>query len=158
MKSFRRLLISLCNASRDESGQTDIDAAKADATELLRAGELRFGTDESTFNRILCQRNYEQLKLICKEYHAITGHSLEEAIKNEFSGDVEDGLMAIIRCVNSKAEFFAKQLHKSMAGLGTTDKQLIRIVVTRCEIDMVEIKAAFERMFGKSLKSFIKVH
>lgn len=116
--SFKRLLVSLCTANRDESGATDIDAAKADATELLRAGELRAGTDESVFNSILCQRNYQQLRLIFKEYETMTGHSMEKAIENEFSGDIKDGLVAIFRCVNNKAEFFAHQLMKSMKGLG----------------------------------------
>lgn len=154
--SFKRLLVSLCTARRDESGVTDVDAAKADATELLRAGELRFGTDESVFNAVLCSRNYEQLKLVFREYETITGHPFEQAIKNEFSGDIQDGLLAIYRCVNNKAEFFARQLHKSMAGLGTNDRQLIRLIVTRCEIDMTEIKGAFERIFKETLKSFIK--
>ncbi|XP_070506542.1 annexin B11-like isoform X2 [Chironomus tepperi] len=154
--NFKRLLVSLLNANRDESGIVDPEKAKADATQLLRAGELRVGTDESVFNSILCQRNYEQLRLIFKEYEVMTGHSFEKALKNEFSGDVKDGFVAIFRCVTNKAEFFAHQLHKSMKGLGTNDRQLIRLVVTRCEIDMVEIKEAFERLFGESLKSMIK--
>jgi len=154
--NFKRLLVSLCTANRDESGATDVERAKADATALLRAGELMFGTDESVFNSILCQRNYIQLKLIFREYEQMTGHSFEKAIENEFSGDVKDGFLAIFRCVNDKAEFFAHQLMKSMKGLGTNDRQLIRLVVTRCEIDMTEIKAAFERLFGESLKECIK--
>ena len=116
--AFKRLLVSLCTANRDESAGTDPDKAKADATALLRAGELMFGTDESVFNSILCQRNYEQLKLIFREYEVMTGHSFETAIKNEFSGDVKDGFVAIFRCVNNKAAFFAHQLMKSMKGLG----------------------------------------
>lgn len=157
--NFKRLLVSLCCANRDESGVTDPEKAKADATALLRAGELQMGTDESVFNSILCQRNYEQLKLIFKEYETMTGHSFEKAIDNEFSGtesDIRDGFKAIFRCVNNKAEYFAHQLHKSMKGLGTNDRQLIRLVVTRCEIDMTEIKEAHERIFGESLKSMIK--
>lgn len=39
---------------------------------------------------------------------------------------------------------------------GTNDRQLIRLVVTRCEIDMVEIKEAFERLFNESLRDCIK--
>lgn len=66
------------------------------------------------------------------------------------------GMSYIFRCLNNKADFFAHQLHDAMEGLGTNDQKLIRLIITRCEIDMVEIKGAFQRMFGKSLKSFIK--
>lgn len=63
--NFKRLLVSLCAGGRDESGIVDHDAANRDATELLRAGELRVGTDESTFNMVFCQRNFGQIKLVC---------------------------------------------------------------------------------------------
>lgn len=87
----------------------------------------------------------------------MTGHGLEQAIRNEFSGDIMDGLMAILQCTSNKAEFFASRLKKSMAGIGTNDQQLIRVIVTRCEIDLNDIKAAFERLYGKALRSWIKV-
>lgn len=64
--NFKRLLVSLCAGNRDESGLVDHDAASRDATELLRAGELRAGTDESTFNMVFCQRNFAQLKLVSR--------------------------------------------------------------------------------------------
>ena len=58
-------------------------------------GELRLGTDESVFNAILCSRSYPQLQQIFNEYQRLTGHDIEKAIKNEFSGDIESGLLAI---------------------------------------------------------------
>lgn len=106
---------------------------------------------------VLCQRNYNQLRLIFDEYQRITGHDIEKAIKNEFSGDSEEGLLAIIRSVRNQAGFFAKKLHESMKGMGTNDRQLIRIVVTRCEIDMGEIKKQYAAKYGESLADAIKV-
>lgn len=53
------------------------------------------GTDESTFNLILATRSFAQIRLMLHEYERITGHQLEKAIQNEFSGDVEAGLLAV---------------------------------------------------------------
>lgn len=44
-----------------------------------------------------------------------------------------------------------------MKGLGTDDSRLIRLVVTRCEVDMGEIKNVFVRQYGESLEDFISV-
>jgi len=59
--------------------------------------------------------------------------------------------------VRDKSVYFAKRLHESMAGFGTNDRALIRIVSTRCEIDMVDIKNAYITLFGKSLEADIGV-
>ena len=41
-------------------------------------------------------------------------------------------------------------------GLGTDDDTLIRVVVTHCEVDMVQIKQEFQRLYGKTLESYIQ--
>ncbi|XP_017878648.1 annexin B9-like isoform X1 [Ceratina calcarata] len=153
--NFKRLMVSLCCANRDESRDVNRAAALEDAKNLLMAGELRFGTDESMFNAILVQRSIPQLRQIFNEYEGITGHSIETAIDNEFSGDIKKGLLAIVKCVKNRAGFFAEQLYKSMKGFGTDDDRLIRLVVTRCEEDMGEIKEEFKRQYNESLEDFI---
>lgn len=43
-------------------------------------------------------------------------------------------------------------------GAGTDDNTLIRAMVSRSEVDMMDIRVAFRRMFACSLHSMIKVH
>jgi len=44
-----------------------------------------------------------------------------------------------------------------MKGAGTKDERLLRVIVSRCEIDMVQIKQAFQRDYKQSLADFISV-
>ena len=46
-------------------------------------------------------------------------------------------------------------LHKSMKGIGMRDEILIRVIVTRAEIDMQNIKAEFSREYNKRLEDMI---
>uniref|UniRef100_A0A8C9WIZ0 Annexin n=1 Tax=Scleropages formosus TaxID=113540 RepID=A0A8C9WIZ0_SCLFO len=154
---FCRVLVSLLTAGRDESTTVNEVQAVQDAKELYEAGEARWGTDEVKFLTVLCVRNRNHLLQVFEEYRKISGRDIEDSIKREMSGCLEDVLLAIVRCMKSKTGFFAERLYKSMKGLGTTDSILIRVMVSRAEIDMVDIKAEFLKMYGKTLYSFIKV-
>lgn len=153
---FRRLLISMCNASREEGVTPDPSRARNDAHHLQQAGVQRWGTDESVFNQILASQSYDQLLLVFREYNALTNQTIVEAISKEMSGDLRKGFLAIVKCVYNIPFYFAEKLYKSMKGAGTKDKTLIRIIVSRCEVDMVQIKEEFVRNYKTPLESFIQ--
>ncbi|XP_069741498.1 annexin A11-like isoform X6 [Narcine bancroftii] len=152
---FERLLVSLVQGNRDESQNVDLTLVKRDAQDLYNAGEGRMGTDESKFNAILCSRNRSHLKAVFEEYRQVCKYDIEKTIAREMSGNLERGMVAVVKCLRNTQGFFAERLYKSMKGLGTDDKTLIRIMVSRCEVDMLDIRAEFKRMYGKSLYSFI---
>ena len=63
--------------------------------DLYAAGEGKLGTDESKFNQILCMRSYDHLRVVFDEYSTLSKRTIEKAISNEMSGDIETGLLAI---------------------------------------------------------------
>ena len=56
-----------------------------------------------------------------------------------------------------KVEYYADCLYDSMQGAGTDDKTLIRIVVSRSELDLGAIKAKYLEKYGKTLDHSIEV-
>jgi len=153
---FRRLCISLLTGNRMEGQPVNLQKAQQDANELYQAGEKVLGTDESKFNQILCSQSFEQLRVVFEEYRKLAKKGLDQAVKSEMSGDLEKGMLAIVGVVENKHRYFAERLYHSMKGAGTKDDTLIRVIVTRCEIDMVQIKMEFQRTFGQTLESFIQ--
>ncbi|XP_033733244.1 annexin A6-like [Pecten maximus] len=153
--NLKRLLVSQVQANRDESKEVDRNKAKQDAKALYEAGEKKWGTDESRFNVILVSRSYPQLRATFDEYDKLSKKDFEEVLKSEMSGDLLSGMKTIVRCVRNKAGHFARQLQKTMKGIGTDDDTLVRVVVSRCEIDMVQIKEAFESLAGQTLQQYI---
>uniref|UniRef100_A0A8C9VCL7 Annexin n=1 Tax=Scleropages formosus TaxID=113540 RepID=A0A8C9VCL7_SCLFO len=152
---FRRLLVSLAQGNRDERETVDISLAKQDAQMLYNAGENKLGTDESKFNAILCSRSKAHLRAVFHEYQQMCGRDIENSIAREMSGDLESGMLAVVKCIKNTPAYFAERLYKSMKGLGTKDRTLIRIMVSRSEVDMLDIRQEFVKNYGKSLYSYI---
>lgn len=149
---FRRLLVSLLAAGREtDEWFADEDRAREDAQKFFEAGADRWGTDEAELNAILCLRSYCQLIETFRAFEEIAGKTIEESIEEECSGDLKDGYLAIVQCVRDKPGFFAKRINDCVAGFGTNDSDLIRLIVSRSEIDMEEIADAYQAKFETSL-------
>ncbi|GFY37168.1 annexin-B12 [Trichonephila inaurata madagascariensis] len=72
-------------------------------------------------------------------YEKIAGHSFKEAIKAEFVGDIRYSLLALVESIENRPAFFASQLHEALNGPKTDDTTLIRILVSRSEVDLADI-------------------
>ncbi|XP_019860794.1 PREDICTED: annexin A7-like [Amphimedon queenslandica] len=153
---FKRLLVSMCQGAREETATVDMARATREANELYQAGEKKWGTDESKFNQILALRSFPQLRATFQEYTKISQRDILNSIDREMSGDLKEGFKTVVMCVRNRPGYFAEKLYKSMKGAGTDDSTLIRIVVTRSEIDMVEIKREFLNKYHKTLSKMIE--
>ncbi|XP_022155373.1 annexin D5-like [Momordica charantia] len=147
----KKLLLAYVSIPRYEGPEIDKDSVEKDSEALYKAGEKRWGTDEDKFIKIFSERSSAHLAAVNLAYKNSHGHSLKKAIKNETSGNFMQGLLAIVRCAENSALYFAKILHKAMKGLGTDDHTLIRVIVSRVEIDMQYIKTEYQRKYKKTL-------
>ncbi|KAL6862443.1 hypothetical protein ACP4OV_016784 [Aristida adscensionis] len=151
----QRLLLAYLAVPRYEGPEVDPSAVALDARALFDAGERRLGTDERAFIRVFSERSWAHMAAVAAAYHHMYGRPLESAVKAETSGNFGYGLLTVLRCAESPARYFAKVLHKAMKGLGTSDSTLIRVVVTRAEIDMQYIKHEYHRLYKRSLADAI---
>jgi len=146
---FERLLQSQCNAGREES--YDDNDAEEDAQAIFEAGEAELGTNESKLLSILCQRSYRHLRKVFRKYEDISENPIEAAIENEVSGGLKDGLLAIISFAKFPPIFFAEQLNNAISGGGTDEDTLTRIIVSRSEVDLANIKYMYNQKYEQSL-------
>ncbi|CAB1325606.1 unnamed protein product [Coregonus sp. 'balchen'] len=124
--------------------------------ELFAAGEGKVGTDEEKFINILGNRSHEHLRLVFDAYKKLSGNDIEGSIEGETTGNLENLMLAVVKCAKSVPAYFAESLNGSMRCAGTDDQTLMRIMVSRSETDMLDIRACFKKMYGASLYNTIQ--
>lgn len=153
---LKKIMIALMQGCRPENPGVDISRAKQDAEKLRVAGVHRWGTDEGAFIQVFCGSSYEQLRAIFDQYYIVAGHDIMDAIRKEMSGDLREAFLTIVKSVFNTPLYFAERLEKAMRGLGTDDKTLIRLLVSRCEIDLVFIRNEYQKIYSKPLETAVK--
>lgn len=153
---FGEFILGLISGQREDNLHVDVDKAQRDAQDLIAAGIGQKGTNEDVFIHILNSRSYPQLKHTFKIYDSMAPTDLITDIKKEFKGDLEKALLAIVNAVRDMPGFFAEILNKSMKSLGTDEKTLTRVIVSRSEYDLSDIKRAYQRKYQKDLAEQVK--
>ena len=154
--TLQHLLISLLQCSRSVNTNPNPNQMAAIAQEIYKAGEAKLGTDESIFNKYFCTLSPHELAVMAQQYHKITGHTILDAIDKEFHGDSKKALKTIVYATLSPSEYFATRVNDAIKGWGTQDHLLIRILITRDEIDMPRIKQYYKQLYGKDMVQAIK--
>ena len=154
--TLQHLLIALLQCNRSVNTNPNIDQCAQIAQEIYQAGEAKLGTDSSIFNKYFCSLSPMELACVAQQYHKLTGHTILQAIDKEFSGDSKKAFRTIVYATLSPSEYFATRVNDAIKGWGTKDHLLIRILITRDEIDMPQIKQYYKQLFGKDMVQAVK--
>ena len=152
---FWQVLKALLETKRENNTVPDIEECKAYAKMLYEASQTKNNHAE-IFIEILTKKSKEEIKEIGKIYHKISKNGLIGDIEKIFSGDTKNALIGILYGILSPSEYFAKLIYEAIKGLGTNDTTLIRVLITRDEIDMPQIKQFYKRVYKKDMIDDIK--
>ncbi|KAJ3605005.1 hypothetical protein NHX12_027056 [Muraenolepis orangiensis] len=140
---FTQALLAMLEAKKDESHTVDRALARKDALTLFESDE----TDVSVVIDILTSP--------FKSTQKMDDINLPMALDMHLKGDIEDCLIDIAKWAWSTPAFFAEKLHNAMKGHGTCEYTLIRVLVSRSEVDLKRIVEEFQAMYGKPLQECI---
>ena len=153
--SFWTVLKALLENKRNSTTNPDLEDCQNCAQKLYDSGINKKNTLE-TFTEILTQKSKEEIITIGKIYHKMSQSNILADIKNLFSGDTKKLFTGIVFGLLSPSEYFAELVRDAVKGLGTKDTTLLRIMITRDEIDMPQIKQFYRQKYDKDMVDDIK--
>ncbi|XP_055501059.1 annexin A10-like [Leucoraja erinacea] len=154
---FRDALMLLAQGAREEGyGYEDQGMAAQDATALWEACQDETGEHKSMLQDILCKKGFQQLWLAFQEFQLVYGQDIQDAIKNCYDGNFQQLLGAIVLCVRGKPSYFARKLYTAIYDEGFHNRTVIRIMISRSEVDLMNIKTIYKTSYGNSLHHDIK--
>ncbi|XP_046366105.2 uncharacterized protein LOC124141953 isoform X2 [Haliotis rufescens] len=145
---FEELLVQLLKGGRDSGWEVNQKEAEQDAKDLNKDKSIK--VSDETFKRVMTKKNRLQAKATFAEYKKLADQEIVAAISA--SGDAKAGYEGLAQALEDPIEFYAARLQEGFKGLGTNDTRLIRILVSRSEIDLADIKAKYAELYGKSLR------
>ena len=148
---FRKILLELLNANRGTNTCPQEQECEECARRLYDSTIKLKGSEQDTFMYIFTQKSREELCAISNIYFKWYGKTLIEIVDSIFKGDPRRVLKAIIYSLLSPSEYFAYRINKAVKGFGTNDSVLIRIIVSRDDIDLYRIKRYYQQLYQKTL-------
>uniref|UniRef100_A0A8C6NLU4 Annexin n=1 Tax=Nothobranchius furzeri TaxID=105023 RepID=A0A8C6NLU4_NOTFU len=91
-------------------------------------------------------------------YKSYSPYDMKESIRKEVKGDLEKSFLTLVECFENKQLYFANRLYEAMKSKGAKEKVVTRIMVSRCEVDLMRIRTEFKRQYKKSLYQTIAEH
>lgn len=147
----------IMRASRTEESYPYNPAENSRDADAIYAA-TRGTTNQDQVFTIITQRSDNQIRAIAIEFQRKYNKSLEDTIRANFTGHMEDALVLAVLRATDRAKADAYGLEDTMKGMGTKDNLLVnktvRIHWDRAQTD--QVRKAFQHFFKKDLIQRVK--
>jgi annexin A7/11 len=154
--NFRKILVALLEAKRPDNSSYQVEQEEIERCAKLLLAEDNKKLDIDVYIKIFTEKSQADFIRIAQAYFKFTRKTILQTVEKQFSGDCKEALIGIIYAMISPAEYFAKKVYKAVKGLGTDNNTLIRILITRDEKDMPQIKQFFKHLYKKDMLDAVK--
>ncbi|GJN00274.1 hypothetical protein PR202_ga17694 [Eleusine coracana subsp. coracana] len=141
---FRKLLVPLVTAYRYEGQEVNTRLAHSEAKILHEKIHHKKYSDDEII-RILTTRSKAQLLATFNYYNDEYGHRINKDLKGDPKDEFLQTLRAVIRCFTCPERYLEKVARQAIAGLGTDENALTRVITTRAEVDLKLIAEAYQK-------------
>lgn len=151
---IRKILLSLLESNRSQNNSPDLQECQEKAEKLKHEGVKRWEGNNSFFIKIFTTNSPMEIAFISRLFHKMMGFTILQGINNEYSGDLKKFLTTFVFALLSPSEYFASKMNKAISG--KNEKIILRILISRKEIDMEEIKQYYLQTYGKEMINDLK--
>ncbi|OIT07502.1 PREDICTED: annexin D4-like [Nicotiana attenuata] len=150
----RKLLVALVTSHRYEGPRVNDDLAKSEAKVFVNAlkDAKKNLVEDDEIMRILSHRSKLHLKALYNHYKEMTGNYLDEDLDGELT------LKQVVQCLCLPQTYFSNILIASLRlDVDESAKDsATRVIVTRADVDMKQIKEEFHSKYGTTLPAKIE--
>ncbi|KAB1199579.1 Annexin-like protein RJ4 [Morella rubra] len=144
------LLVGLVSAYRYDGQELNERQAKTEADILHHAIKDKESDYEEVI-RILTTRSKTQLIASFNRYRDEHGTSITKNMLGDKRNEIQKALRTVIRCISDPKKYYEKVLRNAIKGVGSDEDALIRVIVTRAERDLRDIKELYLQRNSVSL-------
>ncbi|XP_057433326.1 annexin D8-like isoform X2 [Lotus japonicus] len=151
---IRKLLVAVISTYRYEGDEFDENVANSEANMLHQLIEKKAFNDDEII-RIFSTRSKKQLCVTFNTLKNIHGTTIIKGLSATPIDEYLGALRTTIRCIKNPQRYFAKVLGNALDDLATEDDVLSRVIITRAEKDLKEVKDLYARRYNVTLDELV---
>jgi hypothetical protein len=148
---LKKNLVTLLNATRSTNQKPNQSSCEKDAESLIKLKEDDWFNNEKIFENIFAKKSPEELVMIARYYYKKKGISLLDAIEKNATGKNKEILKEVFINTINPCELYAEKIYNAIKGLGTNDEDLIRVLTTRNDIDIDDIREMYNWKYKQNM-------
>jgi hypothetical protein len=153
---YQKLLVALISGGRSENVYPNETMCKQLCEELYNKEQDDKDKDEDFFIKTFAVRSTAEIAIVAKMYQKKYKSSLFNILEKKFSGDEKNLFITLLKAILNPSKYFAERIHEALTKFSVDNKLLIRVLVTRDEIDMPEIKKWYKKLYNEEMNDTIK--